>query len=509
VTIPTLRKFGPRIHARRARLVTLDAVERRDFAEQRDSLAAFWAHVLGEDKAPASHHREWIDLIDLDQDNGTLTKIAGPNLELRGPRDSAKSTFAYILAAWAIGWNPGIRLLYLSYSEAIALEQSRKIKRLISSPRYREVFPWIKLGARKDVTNWEVDKAFAAAYGDKPDRIRIATDAETDATFTLYAAGVLGSVMGKRADLCIVDDAIKSAEAIASAEVRQKILDNMDGVVSPCLVNNSRWIDVGMLARRGDIHLSYFTEANGFQVHQTKAIATEADGTERSYWPERHPLEQLQARRNRAPHIFALQYQNEPPQDSDDAIILEDWIHWGQAPKTFDELWLSIDLAATERQRADYTAFVLFGKLRSPLHYWALECSLFKESGNLGKLRRLRELRESLGRPFRIVCEGGGYQNSFEGDYRDYVQREAPELQACSLVMVPSSRDLRQRLVNISGVMENQLVSFDENGPGLRQVAYQLVNAHTDDLDHDDAASSFGIGLRAMIGRGAGRVWTA
>jgi hypothetical protein len=317
----------------------------------------------------------------------------------------------------------------------------------------------------------------------------------------------MGSIMGKRADLIFCDDLIKSAEAIASADVRAKIWENINGVLEPCLVPGGRWIDVGMLARRGDIHLTFFTETNGFHVHSTSALQIAPDGSEFSYWGDRHPLEALLAKRLRAPRIFALQYQNEEPQE-DDVIISSDWIIWGTPPIQFDSFVLACDLASTERESSDPSAFVLFGLVRNPLAYWVLSAHFFKESGNLGKFRKLSEIRQQVG-SFRIVFESGAYQNSFEGDLREYRQTTDRTLISCPVLGLPSSKDLRQRLTAVSGVVENKFVHWAIGGNGVEAVRYQVCNAHTDELEHDDGASSFALGLRAMVGRGTGDVWGA
>jgi phage terminase large subunit-like protein len=509
MSLTTYRKFNAPAQARRARRISQGGVEVEDFSGQRRSLAAFWVWMLGEGKAPQPHHLEWIEALQTGQDSEALTAIAGPNLEIRGPRDSAKSTFAVIACAWVIGWNPGIRLLYLSYSEAIALEQSRKIKRVLSSPRYQQIFPWIRIGDRTGVEDWEIDKSWALNHRDRPPTARITAGNELDATYTLYAAGVLGSVMGKRADFIFCDDLIKSAEAIASAEVRAKMNENISGVIEPCLVVGGRWVDVGMLARRDDIHLSFFTEDNGFRILKTSAIQTDPDGTERSYWEARHPLEKLQGRRSRSPKIFALQFQNDEPEDTENAIIQRDWIQWAEPPLTPSmRLYLAVDLAATEKEESDYTAMVLIGRVAKPLTYWVLGCHLFKESGNLGKLKRISELRKELG-PFRLIFEKGAYQNSFEGDWRDYRRETDPTLNDCPIEGIQSTRDLRQRLTAVSGVVENGLVWFASGGRSLGVLEQQLVMAHTDELDHDDAASAFALGLRGIMGRGKGNTWSA
>jgi phage terminase large subunit-like protein len=511
MTSATLRKYHHRAIAARARRAQLSQAGGSKQPQAMASLDRFWAYMFPDKPAPR-HFKRWFKLIQTGQTSEALAMAAGPNIEILGPRDSAKSTFAVAACAWVIGWNPGIRLLYVSYSESVALEMSRRIKRLIASQRYRDVFPWIRVGKRNNEGEWEIDKAYAASYRDKPPAVRIEAGSEIDATYTLYAAGVLGSIMSKRADLIWCDDLIKSKEAIESSEIRNKMLSNLDGVISPCLVVGGRWVDVGMLARAGDVHHTFFTESNGFAVDRTEAVYTTKAGNEKSYWPERHPLAELKRKRDRAPQIFALQYMNQLQQEDDQFVIDPACIKWGDAPsiKEFKKLVLAVDLAATERESADFTSFTLIGLMADPLTYWILENTEFKASGNTAKLKKIRELRQRLKRSFKIVFEKGAYQNSFEGDLKDYRNQEAPELRSCAALGIPSTKDLRARVVGVSGAFENDYVRFSNGGPGLHPLIYQLTNLHKDELEHDDAASSCALGLQYLQGRRKGGVaWTA
>ena len=507
----TTRKYRHRYISAQARRDQLSQAGGSAAPEAMHSIEAFWAHMFPDKPAPR-HFKRWFRLVQTGQHSPALAMAAGADLEILGPRDSAKSTFAVAAVAWILGWNPGIRILYISYSEGVALEQSRKIKRVISSQRYRDVFPWIRLGKRNDQREWEIDKAYALSYRDKPEAVRINSDSELESTYTLYAAGVLGSIMSKRADLIWCDDLIKSKEAIESAEIRNKMLSNLDGVILPCLVNGGRMIDVGMLARAGDVHHTFFTEENGFKIDVTKAIHTTKGGRERSYWPERHPIAALKKKRTRAPHIFDLQYMNQIQGEEDQYIIHPDSIRWGDAPavSSFKRIVLAVDLAATERESADFTSFTLIGHTSNPLQYWILEEHLFKVSGNLAKLKKITELHNRLGRTMRIVFEKGAYQNSFEGDLKDYRNNEDPRLRKCPSYGEASTKDLRARVIGVSGAFENEYVTFANGGPGLHQLVHQLTNIHTDDLEHDDAASSCALGLQFLQGKRRGGVtWTA
>ena len=78
------------------------------------------------------------------------------------------------------------------------------IKRIIEeSKAYKEIFPTVKIAKGINSNEyWSIDWKFAG--------IRTAGEEE----FTVCCAGLKGAVTSKRSHLCIIDDAIKSADDI-------------------------------------------------------------------------------------------------------------------------------------------------------------------------------------------------------------------------------------------------------------------------------------------------------
>ncbi|WP_156818205.1 hypothetical protein [Mastigocladopsis repens] len=183
--------------------------------------------LLGEyvaNKKPAPHHLEWFPHLRTGKSSECLNLYAGDNTDLLAPRGSAKSTWAAIIAADIIGHNPGVQMLYLSHSRVIALRQSRIVKRIIESPKYREIFPHVRPGKRWADTDWEIDKHWAGV-----------NTLDSDATFS--AAGITGSIVGMRAHIIFGDDLIKSSAAIANEAIREKMEYNFFEVIE--LTGNS------------------------------------------------------------------------------------------------------------------------------------------------------------------------------------------------------------------------------------------------------------------------------
>lgn len=452
------------------------------------SFEDYWCLIL--DVEPANHHKAWIEAT-VGRSDEKLYTVAGEHLEIRGPRDSAKSTYTALLAAWIIGTNPGVRLIYTSYSKPIALEQSRKIKRMICSAAYQSVFPWIRIGKRDNESDWEIDKNWAVLYP-RPPEIKVQQTAELTATYTLYALGINGPVMGRRADVIISDDLVKSAESIANSEVRAKIQENVNGVLRPCLVPGGRWIDVGMLCRHNDIHLTYFLPENGFRILKTSAIAQTAEGEE-SYWPERHSTESLQEIRARSPRTFALQYQNDIPSVDASAGVCADWIRWTDTAQ-FDMYILAIDLASGESLKADSTSYCLTG-VTTDKRICVISSRLLKRHGNLAILRDLVAYKADFS-ALTIAFENNAYQNSLKGDWDTFIRQDPAGkiLQNTRIIPVASTKQIVERLESVTGLIENGFVTFLQNGEGTGRLVSHLLS-DISGLDHDDDISAFALNL--------------
>ena len=165
----------------------------------REDFSLFCEYVAN--KPPASHHKDWHGHFVTGEDSVCLKNIAGPNIDLLGPRGSSKSTTLGMFTAWAIGIHTTakmpLQILYLSYTVEIARPKSAAIKRIIESRRYQEVFPSVRL--LKNVTSneyWSIDHKFAGI------------DNIGDEMFTLCAAGLKGSVTSKRSHLCLLGDTL-------------------------------------------------------------------------------------------------------------------------------------------------------------------------------------------------------------------------------------------------------------------------------------------------------------
>ena len=129
----------------------------------RDDFQAF-CKIMG--KAPAKHMLEWHAELCTGEDSECLMGISGPNTAILAPRGSAKSTVLGLFAAWMIGRHTAakkmLRILYIAYMVDISRAKSATIKGILTSNKYREVFPMVRLSKiKRSDEYWSIDYDFA------------------------------------------------------------------------------------------------------------------------------------------------------------------------------------------------------------------------------------------------------------------------------------------------------------------------------------------------------------
>ena len=172
---------------------------------------------------------EWHKYLCTGEDSECLIGIGGPNIDILAPRGSAKSTILGLYTAWSIGIHAlakkPLKILYISYTVDVARPKSAAIKRIIEeSKTYKEIFPTVKIAKGINSNEyWSIDWKFAG----------IKSTGEEE--FTVCCAGLKGAVTSKRSHLCIIDDAIKSADDIKNRDIRQAMEDNWNSVIVPTM----------------------------------------------------------------------------------------------------------------------------------------------------------------------------------------------------------------------------------------------------------------------------------
>lgn len=175
---------------RRAFLSELEAEEKKRLARQ--SLTS-WCVENGFE--PAEHHK--LIIRELEAVACGKTK----RLALFLPPGSAKSTYASILfPPWFFSRSPSASIIAASHTSELAEKFGRRVRRLVAD--------------HSKLLNVDVSSESSAAGR-----------WDTDKGGEYFAAGVGGSITGRRADLAIIDDPIRSREDADSKLIRDKQWD--------------------------------------------------------------------------------------------------------------------------------------------------------------------------------------------------------------------------------------------------------------------------------------------
>lgn len=454
-------------------------------------------------KPPAPHMREWYQAILSGKDSPHLLGIAGPNTVLLSPRGSAKSTVTGLLLAWLIGRHAAagvlLRTLYVSYNVDVSRNKSAAIKTLICDKGYQEVFPMVRLSkTRTSDELWSIDFDFAGV------------DVRGEDAFTVACAGLKGTITSKRSNLVVIDDAIKSAEAIANPDIRREMAKNWEDVIVPTMFEGARALALGTRFHFDDLFATTFTEAKGWKVITQAALVYDADGVPHSYWPEMWSIKLLLEKRERNPMSFAYQYLNKAVRSTELGISPELFVK-GEVPDTFDLVGVGIDLSAGLGERNDWTVFVLAGRLGDKCY--VIDYKRMRSMGNIEKVEALCELLSDwnllavneegqyfpTASPVTIWPEAVAYQKSFEGDLKRVLFHEWG-LYNLTLSPVKGFRgDKLARLRGMLGLFEARKVIFNK-WRDFTVMVDEIVNfGHS---PHDDCADALNMTVQGLMRRG-------
>ena len=267
------------------------------------------------------------------------------------PPRHTKSEFAsYLLPSWFLGKFPGKKIIQTSHTAELAVGFGRKVRNLVDSDRYKDIFPEVALQAdSKAAGRWATN--YAGEY---------------------FAIGVGGAVTGKGADLLIIDDPHSEQEATL-AEVNPEVYDK-----------TYEWYTSGPRQRLqpgGAIVVVMTRWSKKDLTGQVLKAAAQRSGEEweviefpailpsgKPLWPQFWSLQELEALRQELPNgKWMAQYQQQPTSDVSAIIKREWWRVWeDDRPPACSYMIQSWDTAFLKSQRADYSACTTWGIFEHP-----------------------------------------------------------------------------------------------------------------------------------------------
>jgi predicted phage terminase large subunit-like protein len=260
------------------------------------------------------------------------------------PRHGKSELISYLAPAWFLGKHPEKKIIMSSHTADLAVNFGRRVRNLVGSENYRDIFPQIELQA---------DSKSASRWG-------------TNFNGEYFAIGVGGALAGRGADLFIIDDPHSEQEAktgrpdvfLPAWEWFQSgpLQRLMPG--GAIIVVMTRWSKLDLT---GQI-VSQMNREDGVDKWEVVEFPAINDNDE-ALWPEFWPVEELLAKKAALDvRYWNAQYMQNPTSEEGALIKREWWKIWDRedAPQC-DFIIMSLDAAQETNNRSDYNALTTWG----------------------------------------------------------------------------------------------------------------------------------------------------
>jgi predicted phage terminase large subunit-like protein len=331
------------IDERKELLTMLEQLEgMQDVTTRQNTFLEFIDHVYPGYKV-GEHHKRLAQIFE-DIANGKKKRVI-VNI---APRHGKSELISYLAPAWFLGKYPHKKIIMASHTADLAVNFGRRVRNLVGSEAYRDIFPEVELQA---------DSKSASRWG-------------TNYNGEYFAIGVGGALAGRGADLFIIDDPHSEQDAkLGRADVFKPAWEwFQSGPIQrlmpggAIIVVMTRWSKLDLT---GEI-INQMVKQEGvdeWEVVEFPAIIEDKDGNEKSLWPEFWPLEELRAKKAALDvRYWNAQYLQNPTSEEGALIKREWWQIWEKdRPPECEFTIMSLDAAQEKNNRADYNALTVWG----------------------------------------------------------------------------------------------------------------------------------------------------
>lgn len=333
-------------HLDEQELAELDALvseleSRQRVAHIRDDLIAFCCHMQADYKVGAHHRRLARLLEDIESRDKDRICVSVP------PRHGKSQMVSIYYAAWYLGKNPTHKVMLVSHTTDLAVDFGRKVRNLINTEEYKEIFPNTELSKdSKSAGRWN-----------------------TSLGGEFFAAGVGSALAGRGAHLLLVDDPHSEQDVLSgNFEVFEKAYEWFafgartrlmpGGAVA---VVHTRWHESDLIGKLV-ADMGKNESSDQYEIFEFPAILNTPEG-EKALWPEFFDLPALYRTKASMPTFqWNAQYQQSPTAEEAAIIKREWWRSWTKDdPPPCEYLIMSLDAAAETHNRADFTALTTWG----------------------------------------------------------------------------------------------------------------------------------------------------
>ena len=258
------------------------------------------------------------------------------------PRHTKSEFASFLFPAWMMGRNPRMKIIQATHTTELAVNFGRKVKNLLETDEYKEVFTDVKLAADSKASGrWDTNRG--GMY---------------------FAVGVGSNLAGRGGDLVVIDDPHSEQTAMSNngfddawewytAGPRQRLQPG-----GSIVLVQTRWSEKDMT---GQLLRSMAKDplADQWEVVELPAIFESGDPC----WPEFWSLEDLTAvRASIPPSKWNAQYQQNPTGEENAIIPRDWWKRWDrEVVPQLEYVIQSYDTAFSKRETADFSAITTWG----------------------------------------------------------------------------------------------------------------------------------------------------
>lgn len=266
------------------------------------------------------------------------------------PRFGKSETIAYLFVAWYMGHNPSHHVMMVTHTADLSADFGRKVRNLIGSQVYRDIFPDTMVSADKSAAN-----NWTTSLGGK-----------------YLAIGIGANVAGHGAHLLVADDLVSEQAVISNPDtIFANAWQYMQVGPLQRLMPGGRIVMIGTRWGKKDPigRALQWAEQNPDSPQWTEIRFPAIMPSGKSLWPEQWPVDQLLAKKaSMFPQFWAAQYMQEPTSEEGALIKREWWRTWtADKPPKCEFILQSWDTAHEAKTSADQSAVTTWGVFKNEM----------------------------------------------------------------------------------------------------------------------------------------------
>jgi predicted phage terminase large subunit-like protein len=339
---PHIRDFLAE-RVRRAAAGSVVADEASVEAGRRYGLIGFTQFRLAKYK-PSKVHRyiaEQLERVERGEVDRMMIRVA--------PRHGKSELSARSFPGYCLGRNPSRQFICASASSSLADDIGRDVRNLIRSEPYQLIYPNVTLSKdSKAAGKWNTDQGGC-----------------------WYSVGVGGDILGRGADIVVIDDPFGSMQDAQSVTMRDRVWQWFNGTLLNRLEPGGAIVIIGHRLHMDDVQgrleerMRAGSDYDKWEIVELPALAEEGDRLGREegepLWPERFSLSQLERiRSNMFGRDWSALYQQRPVPEAGE-FFEPDNMPTRDVEGVVDRM-MAWDLASS--RGGDWTAGVRIGRTR-------------------------------------------------------------------------------------------------------------------------------------------------